>query len=57
MFPFKNTITRLGHYMVSVTTNLSERRDHPALGIGTFVGNLLLMSLISAMVKILATTH
>jgi hypothetical protein len=57
MFPFKNTITRLGHYMVSVAMNLSERRDHPALGIGTFVGNLLLMSLISAMVKILATTH
>ena len=43
--------------MVSVATNLSERRDHPARGIAMFVGNLLLMSLISAMVKILATTY
>lgn len=43
--------------MVSVPTNLSERRDHPALGTATFIGNLLLMSLISALVKILATTY
>ena len=43
--------------MVSVAPILSERRDHPAMGVATFVGNLLLMSLISALVKILATTY
>jgi len=30
---------------------LSEHRDHPVLGIWTFIGNLLLMSLISAAVR------
>ena len=43
--------------MVSVTTAASERRDHPVLGVTTFVGNLLLMSLISGMVKILSSTY
>jgi len=43
--------------MVSVTTARSERRDHPTLGVATFIGNLLLMSLISAMVKVLSATY
>jgi len=43
--------------MVSVTTVVSERRDHPTLGVATFIGNLLLMSLISAMVKVLSITY
>ncbi|MCZ6667341.1 MAG: hypothetical protein O6932_01555 [Gammaproteobacteria bacterium] len=43
--------------MVSVTTAGSERRDHPNLGVATFIGNLLLMSLISAMVRVLSTTY
>ena len=30
---------------------VSEHRDHPALGIWTFIGNLLLMTLISAAVR------
>jgi len=38
--------------MVSVVTAQSERRDHPTLGIATYIGNLLLMSLLGAMVKI-----
>ena len=37
--------------MSSVPASLSERRDHPTLGIITFVGNLLVMTLLSAMVK------
>ena len=40
--------------MVSVVTTLSERRDHPAMGIATFIGSLILMSLISALVKTLS---
>ena len=40
--------------MVSVVTTLSERRDHSVLGIATFIGNLILMSLISALVKTLS---
>jgi drug/metabolite transporter (DMT)-like permease len=40
--------------MVSVVTTLSERRDHPAIGIATFIGNLILMSLISALVRTLS---
>ena len=43
--------------MVSVAQSLSERRDHPGLGIATFTGNLFLMSLIGAMVKYLAATY
>jgi drug/metabolite transporter (DMT)-like permease len=43
--------------MVSVTTVVSERRDHPTLGVATFIGSLLLMSLISAMVKVLSITY
>lgn len=43
--------------MVSVTTVLSERRDHPLLGIGAFIGNILLMALISALVKTLSQTY
>jgi drug/metabolite transporter (DMT)-like permease len=35
---------------------LSERRDHPVLGIVTFIGNIVLMSLISALVKTLSQT-
>ena len=33
------------------TTSASHHRDHPALGIATFVGNLLLMALLSAAVR------
>jgi len=37
---------------MALSSNLvSEHRDHPALGIGTFIGNLLLMTLISAAVR------
>ena len=43
--------------MSSVPVSLSERRDHPTLGIVTLVGNLLLMALISAAVKHLATRY
>lgn len=43
--------------MVSVVTTLSERRDHPIRGIATYIGNLLLMSLLGAMVKILSLTY
>jgi len=42
--------------MVSVVTTLSEHRDHPAMGIATFIGNLILMSLISALVKTLSAS-
>ena len=37
--------------MSAVATSLSERRDHPTLGVVTFVANLLLMAFLSAMVK------
>jgi len=37
--------------MSAVAASLSERRDHPTLGIVTFVGNLLLMAFLGAMVK------
>jgi drug/metabolite transporter (DMT)-like permease len=37
--------------MVLSSNLLSEHRDHPALGIWTFIGNLLLMALISAAVR------
>jgi hypothetical protein len=30
---------------------INEHRDHPALGIWTFIGNLLLMALLSAAVR------
>jgi drug/metabolite transporter (DMT)-like permease len=43
--------------MVSVATNLSERRDHPVFGITTFIGNMVLMALISALVKTLSLTY
>ncbi len=37
---------------MALSSNLvSEHRDHPALGISTFIGNLLLMALISAAVR------
>lgn len=35
----------------------SERRDHPTLGIVTFIGNLILMVLISAMVKTMSVSY
>ena len=37
--------------MVLSSSLLNEHRDHPALGIWTFIGNLLLMALISAAVR------
>ncbi len=37
--------------MVLSSSLLNEHRDHPALGIWTFIGNLLLMALISATVR------
>ena len=43
--------------MLSVTTTRSERRNLPALGIATFIGNLILMSLISALVKTLSLSY
>ena len=43
--------------MNSVVPLSSERRDHPALGIATLVGNLFLMACISAMVKYLSTRY
>jgi drug/metabolite transporter (DMT)-like permease len=43
--------------MVSVVTTLSERRDHPLFGISAFIGNILLMALISALVKTLSQTY
>ena len=43
--------------MATVITTLSERRDHPLLGVVAFVGNILLMALISALVKTLSTTY
>ena len=42
--------------MSAVVASLSERRDHPTLGVVTFVGNLLLMAFLSAMVKQLSTS-
>jgi drug/metabolite transporter (DMT)-like permease len=42
--------------MSAVTASLSERRDHPTLGIVTFVGNLLSMAFLSAMVKHMSTS-
>lgn len=43
--------------MVTDVLSLSERRDHPTLGIVTFVGNLILMVLLSAMVKTLSLKY
>jgi LPXTG-motif cell wall-anchored protein len=37
--------------MVLSSSLVSEHRDHPALGIATFIGNLLVMALISAAVR------
>jgi drug/metabolite transporter (DMT)-like permease len=37
--------------MTVFSNQLSEHRDHPELGIATFVGNLLLMALLSAAVR------
>lgn len=43
--------------MSVISASLSERRDHPALGIATLIGNLILMAFISAMVKHLSVTY
>ena len=43
--------------MSSVVTGRSERRDHPLLGVIAFVGNILLMALISALVKTLSPVY
>ncbi len=43
--------------MSSTPASLSERRDHPTLGIVSMIGNLLLMVLISATVKHLAVGY
>ena len=43
--------------MVSIAPTASERRDHPFLGVSTFIGNLILMALISAVVKTLSLTY
>lgn len=43
--------------MSAAVSSFSERRDHPALGIVTFVGNLLIMTLLSAMVKHLSVAY
>jgi len=37
--------------MLSPSASVSQHRDHPALGIATFVGNLLVMALLSAAVR------
>lgn len=37
--------------MLSPSTSISHQRDHPALGIATFVGNLLVVALLSAAVR------
>jgi hypothetical protein len=37
--------------MVQPSSLINEHRDHPALGIWTFIGNLLLMALLSAAVR------
>jgi hypothetical protein len=38
--------------MVQPSSLINEHRDHPALGIWTFIGNLLLMALLSAAVRL-----
>jgi len=43
--------------MVSIAPTLSERHDHPILGVSTLIGNLILMALISAVVKTLSLTY
>jgi drug/metabolite transporter (DMT)-like permease len=43
--------------MTSTAPVLSQRKDHPALGIVTFIGNLILMALISASVKALSDDY
>jgi drug/metabolite transporter (DMT)-like permease len=52
-----NFLTQKPHCMATVVTTLSERRDHPLLGISAFVGNIILMALISALVKTLAQAY
>ena len=44
-------MARVVLHMPSIVTPLTEHRDHPTLGVLTFIGNLLLMALVSAMVK------
>lgn len=43
--------------MTDTTSVLSQRKDHPVLGIATFIGNLVLMALISASVKALSDDY
>lgn len=43
--------------MTNAVAVLSQRQDHPALGIATFIGNMLLMALISAAVKALSENY
>ncbi|MFT5502328.1 MAG: drug/metabolite transporter (DMT)-like permease [Gammaproteobacteria bacterium] len=40
-----------------MTIVVNHRRDKPALGIATFMGNLLLMTILSAFVKLLSETY
>jgi drug/metabolite transporter (DMT)-like permease len=43
--------------MTKAAPVLSQRQDHPVLGIATFIGNLVLMALISASVKALSDDY
>jgi len=43
--------------MTNAVAALSQRQDHPGLGIATFIGNLLLMALVSASVKALSDNY
>lgn len=43
--------------MTDTAVELSQRKDHPVLGIATFIGNLVLMALISASVKALSDDY
>ncbi|MFT5658392.1 MAG: drug/metabolite transporter (DMT)-like permease [Gammaproteobacteria bacterium] len=43
--------------MTSVAVAISQSRDHPTLGISTFIANLVLMALVSASVKALSVDY